>query len=462
MTIDGKVVRSPTTFDVINPATEQVFAQAPECTREQLDLAVEAAARAFPAWSKDEARRRQALRDCAEVIRENTGELGEIFTREQGRVLDDTRGELGYSAWWFEQLAQMEIPVTRIFDNQTDRVEVRRKPLGVVGAIVPWNFPILIATAKIAPALLVGNTVVLKPSPFTPLTTLRLGELLREVLPPGVFNVVSGGDELGAWMTAHPGIRMVTFTGSVETGKLVAQSTAPRLARSVLELGGNDAAIVLPDVNPEQAAEKIFQAAFGQCGQVCIAIKRLYVHEDIYSEMVSELAKIARRVKLGDGMEAGTDMGPLNNRVQLEKVIELTEDARRQGAEFITGGGRLDRPGYFFPPTIVTHVAEGVRLVDEEQFGPLLPVMPFQSVDEAIERANKTDYGLGGSIWTKDLDRGAELASRLDCGTAWVNNHKSIHPEIPQGGAKSSGIGFLTGQMGLDDLCQLQVISIAK
>jgi acyl-CoA reductase-like NAD-dependent aldehyde dehydrogenase len=461
LTIDGKAVTTNKTFGVINPATEEVFAQAPDCSRKQLDLAVDAANRAFRSWRKDETARRQSLKECAIAIRSHSEELAELFTREQGRTFQDTKGEVEGSAWWIDEVANMEIPCNLLEDNESNRVEIRRKPLGVIGAITPWNFPIVLAISKVAPALLVGNTMVLKPSPFTPLTILRIGELLWDVLPPGVLNIISGGDELGAWMTNHSGIRMITFTGSVETGIKVAQTTAPSLRRVVLELGGNDAAIVLPDIDPKQVADKLYNAAFGNCGQICIAIKRLYVHENIFTEMVDELKKIAESVKIGDGMEPDTDMGPINNLPQLERVIELTQDARQHGAEIVTGGERIERSGYFFPPTIVTNISEGIRLVDEEQFGPVLPVMSFANVNEVIERANRTDYGLGGSVWTNDLEQGVELAARLECGTAWVNQHISFLPNIPFGGAKMSGKGLQNGQWGLDEFSQLQVISTA-
>jgi acyl-CoA reductase-like NAD-dependent aldehyde dehydrogenase len=263
-------------------------------------------------------------------------------------------------------------------------------------------------------------------------------------------------------MTSHPGIHKVSFTGSVATGKKVASSTASTLRRVTLELGGNDAAIVLADSDPKEIADEIFKRAFDQNGQACIAIKRLYVHENIYNEMVDELKKHAENVILGDGMDPKVDIGPINNLMQLERVIELTEDAREHGAKIVTGGERLNRPGYFFPPTIVTNISDGVRLVDEEQFGPVLPVIPFSDVDEVLERANATDFGLGGSVWTRNLEQGIELAARLECGIAGVNQHTGFHPKVPLGGAKHSGHGVQNGIWGLDDLCQLQVISIAK
>jgi acyl-CoA reductase-like NAD-dependent aldehyde dehydrogenase len=462
MTIDGKAVTSKKTFGVINPATEEIFAQAPVCTAAQLNLAVEAASRAFSSWREDEAYRRKALKECASVLRAHTDELAEVFTSEQGRTLQSTRGEVEGSAWWIDEVADMEIPCDLLVDDDTQRIEVRRKPRGVIGVISPWNFPLILATARFAPALLLGNTVVLKPSPHTPLTTLLLGELLNDVLPPGVLNVVSGTDELGAWMTRHPNINMIAFTGSVSTGKKVAESTAPDLKHAFLELGGNDAAIVLPDVDPKDAAMDIYNQAFGACGQICIAIKRLYVHETIFDDMVAELTKLAAAARLGDGMAQDTEMGPINNLAQLERVIELTEDARSHGAEIVTGGKRLDRPGYFFPPTIITNITSGVRLVDEEQFGPVLPVMSFSSVDDAIAQANGTDFGLGGSIWTNDINRGVELAARLECGTAWVNRHGHFSPAVPFGGTKMSGNSMQNGKIGLDELSQLQVIHLAK
>jgi acyl-CoA reductase-like NAD-dependent aldehyde dehydrogenase len=460
--IDGKTIATEKTFDVINPATEEVFAQAPDCSQKQLDLAVEAANKAFIVWRADEKVRRTALVECAEALRANADELAEIFTQEQGKTLEQSKGEVEWAAWWIDEILSLEIPVDLVFEDNTERHELHRRPLGVIGAISPWNFPIVLSIAKIAPALLVGNTMVLKPSPYTPLTTLRMGELFSEVLPPGVLNIISGGDELGAWMTSHPGIHKVSFTGSVVTGKKVARSTATNLRRATLELGGNDAAIVLADSDPNEIAEEIFNRAFDQNGQACIAIKRLYVHQEIYNDMVDGLKKHAEKVILGDGLDPEVDIGPINNLMQLERVIELTEDAREHGAKIVTGGRRLDRLGYFFPPTIVTNISDGVRLVDEEQFGPVLPVIPFSDVDEVIERANATDFGLGGSVWTKDLERGIELAARLECGSAGVNQHTGFHPKVPFGGAKQSGHGIQNGIWGLDDLCQLQVISISK
>jgi acyl-CoA reductase-like NAD-dependent aldehyde dehydrogenase len=315
---------------------------------------------------------------------------------------------------------------------------------------------------KIAPALLVGNTVVGKPSPYTPLSTLALGAAIADVVPPGVVNILGGSDQVGAALTAHPGVRKVSFTGSVATGKKVARAAADDLKRVTLELGGNDPAIVLPDVDAKAVASRLFWGAFANSGQVCIAIKRLYVHEDVYPAIVSELSEVARRVKLGPGLEAGTQLGPLNNRMQFERVQDLVEDARKHGGKVEVGGTALARPGYFFPPTLVTGIGEGVRLVDEEQFGTALPVIPYRDVDDAVEQANRTHFGLGASVWTANVERGTELATRLESGTTWVNQHMSLGRDFPFGGMKWSGIGRQNGPWGLEEFCELQVLNVAK
>ena len=313
--------------------------------------------------------------------------------------------------------------------------------------------------AKIGPAFVTGNTVVAKPSPFTPLSSLALGAVLRPVVPRGTLNVIGGSDEVGAWMTAHPQVRKISFTGSVPTGKKIMRAAAEDLKRVTLELGGNDPAIVLPDVDPAQVAPRLFWGAFTNSGQICIAIKRLYVHERTYRPLVDALAALARQVKLGDGLEPDTELGPINNRPQFERVRELVDDARRAGGKVEVGGAPLSRPGYFYPPTLVTGVGEGVRLVDEEQFGTALPVIPYADVEDAVAQANRSHYGLGGSVWTADVRRGEEIAQRLECGTAWVNQHIDTGAFAPFGGMKWSGIGRENGRWGIEEFCELQVVS---
>lgn len=462
MTIDGKSVAGEGTFGVINPATGEVFVQAPDCTKPQLDAAMDSAQRAFKAWRKDEAKRRQVLRDASAAIKANLGDLAKILTQEQGKPLAKATEECIGAAVWFDVTAGLQIPVEVISDTDAARIEVRRKPFGVVGAITPWNFPLLLATWKIAPALLAGNTIVVKPSPFTPLTTLKLGEILRDVVPAGVLNTVSGGDELGKWVSEHRAVRKISFTGSVATGKKIAIAAAPDLKRVTLELGGNDAAIVLKDVDPRKVAERLFWGAFTNSGQVCSAIKRLYVEEEIYQPLLEELTAVARSKKVANGLEAGSELGPVNNKMQFQRVAELVEDARKAGARFLTGGGPRPGGGYFFEPTLVTEIAEGTRIVDEEQFGPVLPIMPFRRVEDAIERANNTMFGLSGSVWTSDLERGRELAGELECGTAWVNQHLAILPNTPFGGSKWSGIGYENGPWGLSAFTELQTVNATK
>ena len=462
MTIDGKAESAKATFGVINPATEEIFAHPPECTRAQLDAAMESAATAYKAWRKDEARRRQALLDCSEAIKARMSELAPILTQEQGKPLDKAMEEIFGAAIWFQYTASLQIPVEVIQDNEQARIEIRRRPLGVVGAITPWNFPLMLGVWKIAPALLAGNTVVIKPSPFTPLTTLKLGEILRSVLPAGVLNVVSGGNDLGSWITSHPAVRKISFTGSVATGKKVAASAAPDLKRVTLELGGNDAAIVLGDVDVKATAQKLFWGAFANSGQICSAIKRVYVPESIYGAVVNELAEIARGVKVGNGLEPGMQLGPLNNKPQFDRVSELVEDARKTGARIVTGGKRLGVKGYFYAPTIVADISDGTRLVDEEQFGPALPIVSYRNVEDAIERANATNFGLSGSVWSANSEKAAEVARQLDCGTAWVNQHLAIAPNLPFGGAKWSGIGVENGPWGLLGFTEIQVVNINK
>jgi acyl-CoA reductase-like NAD-dependent aldehyde dehydrogenase len=462
MTIDGRPASIAGTFGVVNPSTGRVFSEAPECTRQQLDAAMASAAQAYRSWGRDEGLRRAALGRCAEALKTNAAEIAPILTSEQGKPLAQAMGEVYGAAAWFEYTASLPIPVEVVVDTDTNRVEVRRRPLGVVAAITPWNYPLILAVWKIAPALLAGNTVVIKPSPYTPLSTLKAGEVLRSVLPAGVLNVVSGGDDLGAWMTSHPVPRKISFTGSVATGKKVAQSAAPDLKRLTLELGGNDAAIVMPGTPVEAVAKDLFWGAFANSGQVCSAIKRLYVHQRQAPEMIEALKKLAQGVRMGDGFEQGVELGPINNRPQFERVIELVEDARDAGAVVHTGGRPRDGGGYFFEPTILSGVAEGVRIVDEEQFGPALPVLTYTDLDDAVERANATTFGLSGSVWSSDPAAATEVAGRLECGTAWVNQHLAITPFTPFGGAKWSGIGVENGPWGLLGFTEIQTVNVKK
>ncbi|SEF60729.1 Acyl-CoA reductase [Thermomonospora echinospora] len=462
MTIAGAGVTAPQTFGVVNPATGAEHAQAPDCSPEQLEAAMSSAAEAFTEWRKDEQARRKALLAAADALFASAGDLAPVLTAEQGKSLQDATMEVMGTGVWLKYFAELELPREIVQDDANAFVEVVRRPMGVVAAIAPWNYPLLLAAWKLGPALLAGNTVVLKPSPYTPLATLKLGELLRGVLPPGVFNVISGGDALGAQMTAHPVPRKISFTGSVPTGKKVAAAAAPDLKRVTLELGGNDAAIVLEDADPAKVADRLFGAAFMNNGQVCSAIKRVYVPDALYGDMVEALAAKARSVKVGNGMDEGVEYGPIQNKPQFERVSELVADALSHGAKAAAGGKPIDGPGYFFQPTILADISDGTRIVDEEQFGPALPVVRYSDVEDAVARANGTPFGLGGSVWGTDLDRAAEVAGRLECGSAWVNTHLALAPNLPFGGFKWSGIGVENGPWGVYGFTEVQVVYRAK
>jgi acyl-CoA reductase-like NAD-dependent aldehyde dehydrogenase len=459
--IGGEVLRPTATFDVVNPATGLPFAQAPDCTRDELDAAFAAATEAARGWAADLGKRRVALGRAAKAVAEAQDELAPLLTAEQGKPLREAKMEVQGVAWWLGYYAGLELPREVIQDDETALVEVLRKPVGVVAAITPWNFPLVLAAWKIGPALAAGCTMVLKPSPFTPLATLKLGEIVARELPAGVLNVVSGGDQLGPWMTSHPAPRKISFTGSVATGKRVMASAVEDLKRVTLELGGNDPAILLEDVDPAQIARPLYAAATMNAGQVCCAVKRVYAPERLYDQVVEALAEQARSVKLGDGAEPGTTMGPVNNRPQFDRVSELVADALAGGATAVAGGGPHEdakEGGYFFEPTVLAGTTDGMRVVDEEQFGPVLPVIPYRDLDEAIDRANGTHFGLSGSVWSADSDRAATIAEQLECGTAWVNTHLINAPHQPFGGMKWSGIGVENGPWGLYSFTELQVV----
>jgi acyl-CoA reductase-like NAD-dependent aldehyde dehydrogenase len=460
--IDGRLVAGDTTMPVINPATEETIAACPRASLNQLNEAVAAAKAAFPAWAATPiGERRKAIAQMADKIEQNTDELARLLTREQGKPIADATGEVQGMAAFFRYFATLDLPVRIIEDSAGRKVEAHRRPLGVIGAIVPWNYPLLILAFKLPPALLAGNTLVVKPAPTTPLSSLLFAALIADVLPKGVINFITDANDLGDALTHHPDVRKISFTGSTATGRKVMASAAETLKRITLELGGNDAAVVLDDAVPATVAKGIFSGAFQNSGQVCLAIKRLYVHESIYDSLCEELAQLAEAAIVDDGSKQGTQLGPLQNRMQYEKVKAFLDDARKHGT-IIAGGDVIDRPGFFIRPTIVRDITEGSRLVDEEQFGPVLPVLKYADTDEAIRRANATTYGLGASVWSSDTDRAHDVATRLEAGTVWINTHLDMAPHIPFGGSKHSGIGVEFGEEGLAEFTQLQVINLAR
>ncbi|MGP1681879.1 MAG: aldehyde dehydrogenase family protein, partial [Giesbergeria sp.] len=355
LTIGGQsAAGAAPTIPVIDPATGQAFAHSPAATVAQLDQAVAAAAKAFATWqhtSHDE--RRAALTRVAAAIEAHAPELAELVVREQGKPLALAHMEVGGAVAWTQAAAALDLEVQVIEERAGKRIELHRRPIGVVGSITPWNWPLMIAVWHIMPALRAGNTVVIKPSPFTPLSTLRLVQIMNTVLPAGVVNSVVGEAEVGQAMADHPGIGKLVFTGSTRTGQDIMRRAAGNLKRLTLELGGNDAGIVLPGTDTASIAEGLFATAFLNMGQTCAALKRLYVHESQVDTVVEQLAAIAERQVLGGGMEAGVTFGPVQNAAQLQRVVDLVDDARAQGAHIVCGGERLDRPGYFYAPTIV-------------------------------------------------------------------------------------------------------------
>jgi acyl-CoA reductase-like NAD-dependent aldehyde dehydrogenase len=459
--IGGKQVPGDLTMPVVNPATEETIADCPRATKAQLDQAVAAAKAAFPIWSaRPIEERRKVILKLADVIEANVEELARLLTSEQGKPLADATGEVMGMAAFFRYLGSLELPMKVIEDSGERRVEAHRRPLGVVGCIIPWNYPLLILGFKLPSALLAGNTLVVKPAPTTPLATLRFAELVSGYLPPGVLNVITDANDLGDALTRHPDVRKISFTGSTATGQKVMASAAQTLKRITLELGGNDASIVLDDADPKKIAPGVFEGAFQNSGQVCLAIKRLYVHESIYDQMCEELVRIANDTIVDDGSKQGVKLGPLQNKMQYEKVKGFLEDARKNGT-IVAGGEAMDRPGYFIKPTIVRDIAEGARLVDEEQFGPVLPVIKYSDQADVIRRANGTTYGLGASVWSSDKKRAHDVASQLEAGTVWINKHLDMAPHIPFGGAKQSGIGVEFAEEGLAEFTQLQIINAA-
>jgi acyl-CoA reductase-like NAD-dependent aldehyde dehydrogenase len=461
--IDGKLEQSEQRLDVINPALGEVFARCPAASRAHLDRAVKAARAAFGQWrAKSFAERAAFVKKSSEVLRANQSQLAELLTREQGKPLAQSVAEIDRGTAQSDGMVGIEIPTEVLVDDKQNHIELRYRPLGVVGIITPWNAPISLALGPLVSALYTGNTVVLKPSPYTPLTTLKVAELLKDTFPPGVLNVLAGGDQLGAWMTEHPGLDKISFTGSVATGKKVLASAAGTMKRVTLELGGNDPAIILDDVDPKAIAKKLFFASFVNSGQVCMAIKRIYAHESIYDELCTALVAEAKKTKVGNGLEPGTDLGPLQNKMQYDKVVDIINDTKKAGATFLTGGEIPQGPGYFLPPTLVTDIDDSSRLVQEEQFGPIVPIMKFRDVEDALRRANDTRYGLSGSVWAKDTQRGAEIAARLEVGTAWVNQHRATSAFVPFGGAKESGLGRAYSSLGLKSYMEPEVVSVAK
>lgn len=465
--INGELTSSQSSFKVTNPSTLEEVGQCPNANQTQVDEAVKCAAKAQPAWAATPLEKRKELvKQAADVLEKNVDALGELLVKEQGKPLA-VAGRTGEVSWAIGLIRKVANELSLDPETISETTKVYRRPIGVIAGLTPWNFPVFCSVQKWAPALVLGNTFVHKPSPFTPLTGMKIGELLKDVFPAGVFNVVAGDDGLpfniGSHLSHHPQVSMVSFTGSVATGKKVTAACSAGMRRFSIEAGGNDAAIVLPDCDPAEMAPQLFQGAFNNSGQICCAVKRCYVHESIHDKLVDELVKCAKKAKFGDGFDKDIEYGPINNKMQFDKVMGFLEDTKKQpGVKIECGGQKMaGRNGYFIEPTIVSNIKEGTRLVDEEQFGPVLPVIKYSDEADAIRRANDSEYGLGGSVWSSDEEKAANIAGQIQAGTVWINCHTPLTGG-PFGGFKQSGIGRELGIADRDTFTEMQSVYVPK
>jgi acyl-CoA reductase-like NAD-dependent aldehyde dehydrogenase len=463
--IGGQRFSAARKLSVINPATGKELATVSDIDAATLDDAVDAARKAFLPWRAFQlARRKEILNEALTEIDRHAEELSVLLTAEQGRPLFQARWEIDLLTKRFgPAFMQMDIPEIEQDVADIGHVFKRYTPIGVVGAITPWNLPVLISFIKTLPALLAGNTVVLKPSPFTPLTVLRISDYIRDLLPPGVLNTVTGGDELGPWMTSHPGIDHITFTGSTATGKRVMASASATLKHVSLELGGNDPGIILADADPHAIAQDLFNSMFLLSGQGCICLKRLYIHEDIYAALTNGLVAVARSAKVGNGLDPNTVLGPVQNHLQYQRLQSTWEEIRKSRATILFRGDvPTNEKGFFFPVTLLDNPPEDASYVAQEIFGPIRSVFKYKTVDEAIRRANNTSYGLGASVWGKNSDELKRVACQLEAGTVWINQHLVRNPLVPASAYKNSGIGVELGEEGVLEFCHIQVIGSQK
>nr|WP_274637753.1 aldehyde dehydrogenase family protein [Microbacterium bovistercoris] len=448
--------------EIPDAATREIIGRAPELSVADLDDAIARAKAAQPGWEVlGHAQRSALLLKVADAIDANAEPLARILSREQGKPLNgpNARFEVGACSAWLRTAASTVLEPEVIVDDGETHAELHYRAIGVVGAIGPWNWPMMIAIWQIAPSLRMGNTVVIKPSEYTPLSVLAMVAVMNEVLPAGVLIAISGGREVGARLAAHPDIDKVMFTGSTATGRKIIESSAGNLARLTLELGGNDAGIVLPGTDPQAIAQDLFWGAFINTGQTCAALKRLYVHDSIYDDVVDALKGIAEQTPMGDGLDEANVLGPLQNRQQFDIVSRLVEDARANGGRIVTGGAPATELGeLFYPITLVADVKDGDALVDEEQFGPALPIIRYSDVEDAVASANRLNVGLGASVWG-DREQAREVAARVQAGTVWINSHGGVHPMIPFGGVKGSGYGLEFGVEGLKSVAVPQIIN---
>ncbi|MBK1876950.1 aldehyde dehydrogenase family protein [Pelagicoccus mobilis] len=459
-TIGGKACLGPDRFDVIDPAVGRMFSSAPLCGETELEEAIASARKAQAKWSSSERNRRLALQACANTIKRNRNDLARLITREQGKPIQEAISEVSYAASIFEEYSKLEIPSRVLSQSEETRTLLLNRPFGIVGLITPWNFPIGTIAVKLAPALLAGNAVILKPSQHAPLSPLFLGKALNRALPSGILNTLSGFDELGAQIARHPAIRKLSVTGSTGTGRAVLSAASQEIKSVTLELGGNDPAIVLPDSDPTQIARELLDASWRNAGQVCSAIKRIYVHETIYESLSETLSIEMAHYKVGNGFADGVRIGPLTTAASKQKSDDYIASAYKSGAAILSYPHESGSTGNFISPKLVKYIAPDHPLVEEEQFSPILPLVSYRSIEEAIVWANRSNYGLSASVWTSNPQIGYDIAAQLECGRVGVNGHRRASASAPFGGFKQSGLGRELGQWGLCEMCETQVVNI--
>lgn len=467
-TINGKLSTTAEKRHGINPATAEPNPDVPVSTQEDVNNAVVAADEAFKSWADVPfAERQKAVLAYADEVEKHAADFAKLLIQEQGKPLHVATLETGLSVQLLRQTANIaaEIKDEVVEDSAERKILVRHTPIGVAVGIVPWNFPVSLTVQKLAPAVLTGNTVIIKPSPFTPYTGLKLVELAQNFFPPGVVQALSGDDNLGPWLTAHPLVEKISFTGSSATGKKVMESASKTLKRVTLELGGKDAAIICKDVDIEATAAKIASFGFLNSGQICVAIKRVYVHESIYDKFRDAAIAFTKTLQVGEGNQEGVFMGPIQNSMQYEKVKGFLADLTPEQLALSNGADKpfdSSKPGYFIKPTIIDRPADNSRIATEEPFGPILPLMTWSDEKDVITRANKTRMGLGASVWSNDENEAARIANKLQAGSVWVNTHLEMDPRAPFGGHKESGLGSELGVAGLKAYTNVQTLHFKK
>ncbi|KAI9869177.1 MAG: hypothetical protein M1830_005466 [Pleopsidium flavum] len=461
--IDGQPRGGKAKYNGINPATKEKLWDVPVATQQDVDDAVSAAQNAFPSWSKTPFEQRaKMLTQFGDAYASYEKEFTDLMVAETGKPRYFANGEFKGGKKFFLHHAELKLPEERVEDDEKV-ITTRYVPLGVAAAICPWNFPLVLSIGKIAPALLTGNCIIVKPSPFTPYTVLKVVEIGQQIFPPGVLQVLGGDDKLGPWLVSHPNIQKISFTGSIATGKKIMESAAKTLKRVTLELGGNDASIVLPDVDIEKTAPEVAMGAFFNSGQVCVASKRIYIHQDIYEPFLKAMVNFTKSLKVGQGNEDGVLVGPIQNEMQYEKVQQFFQDSKKNGYKFAVGTDEVDKSkGYFIQPTIIDNPPNDSRIITEEPFGPIVPCQPYTDEDEVIRRANNTNAGLGACVWGKDVARAERVGRQLEAGSVFINSWEKPTPQAIFGGHKESGIGGEWGTLGLLSFCNAQAMHVYK